>query len=331
MKRGKGETGKTQRYSTIVKNVKDSRLGPNKVTARASREVNGLRSVSKERQVQEPAPRIDPERLKKIYDEYGFPEPDTSFAQSKLPNDEKELRKILSMHRDLWNKETKQRMEQKLAAEKQEHMTNLKMNSRYDGQGGPGMPGAAPTPDMQMGMGTPQAPIASEEDEMQYSPVDISTPTEVFFVGDTGLVKIINPGQSIDNTPIWLVDVKNKALRPFTSKSAFNNYFEDPIAAKRAVVAFPSAALAEGGPLSGYRMLTGDYGIREDGTMKPLDYSPAMLSRRYGKPSDPARENKAVMALDGLMKQMRNPQQPTQPQGGQMGGQMPPPTMGQLG
>lgn len=327
MKRGKGEIGKTQRYTTLVKNVKDSRLGPNKVTARASREVNGLRSASKENQRLEPAPRIDPERLKKIYDEYGFPAPDTKFAQSNLPNDEKELRKILSMHRDLWNKEMKQRMEQKLAAEKHEHMTNLKMNSRYDGQGGPGAQPGAPAPDMQMGMGQP--PIESDDDEMQYSPVDISGPTEVFFVGDTGLIKIINPGQSIDNTPIWLVDVKNKALRPFSSKAAFNNYFEDPIAAKKAVVAFPSAALAEDGPLAGYRMLTSDYGIREDGTMKPLDYSPAMLSRRYGKPSDPSRENKAVMALDGMLKQMRSSRQQS-PMGQQPETQMGQP-MGPLG
>lgn len=284
MKRGKGEVGRTRRYYALVKNIQDTRLGPNRVTSKAQQDRREAKEMP-------PAPRMSPDMIAKLYDEYGFPKPDASFVQKNLPNNEKELRKILSMHRDIWNKETKQRMETMLSGAKS-----------YTGKGGLGDTEMTPEP-QQSSQGMP----IDEEMEDTYSPVDISAPTEAFFVGESGLIKLINPGQSIDNTPIWMVDVKNKILRPFKSKSAFNSYFEDPVAAKKAIVTFPTSALAPGGPLEGYRMLTMDYGIGEDGAMKKLDYSPAMISRRYGKPSDPSRENKAVLALDGFLKQLRAP------------------------
>jgi len=109
---------------------------------------------------------------------------------------------------------------------------------------------------------------------------------------------------------------------------AFDAYFGSSQDAYDAIVTLPTSATAEDGPLADFQMMKNDFGIKDDGKMRTLDHSPAMIARKYGKPTDAAAENKSVLALDGLFKGLTSggssavPQQgtpqPMPPQGGIM-------------
>lgn len=322
MKRGKGEPGKTKRYDKLAQNVKSA-------------------SAQKKQVSPEPIPRISMDKIQKIYDEYGFVRPDARAVQEKLPNDEQKMRKILDVHRKMHDEEIKTRAAQKIADMKyrldlhkqnqKNHLTAMKnaakaaKNGGMDGTGGPGMPMPQQMPKLEQPIPGPRMP---DENTMppglgsNQSPLDVSNAGKAFFVGEFGLVKLVNPGVVADKSPIWLVDVKNKVLRPFMSQKAFDTYFGASQEAYDAVTILPTDAISDGGVLEDYKMLNSDHGVRDDGTMKPLEHSPAMLSRRYGKPQNRDAENKAILALDGMLRGMssqsnRQPGAQPPPQGGQ--------------
>jgi hypothetical protein len=303
---------KPKQFSKLVKNVKET--------------------SSKQQQKElppNPIPRIDKERLAAIYDEYGFPNPNISTVQKSLPNDETKLRKILDVHQkahmDEMKIKTQMRVDNlKAAADRNKAMQKASTPvqkpqvPQYAGMGGPGGPMPAQPEPPRLPPTGPEIPGAPS----YATPIDISQGGTPFFVGNSALIKLVNPGVQSDNSPIWYVDVKNKVMRPFQSIRAFDTYFGGNPEAHQAVVTLPSHAVGQGAPLDGFKMMNMDYGIRDDGSMRALDYSPAAISKRYGQPSNPDTENKAVLALDGMLKQIgkQQPQQQSAPQNAPEGG-----------
>jgi hypothetical protein len=55
-------------------------------------------------------------------------------------------------------------------------------------------------------------------------------------------------------------------------------------------------------------------GVNDDGSMEPIEFSPAQLQKRYGKQSDPVAENKSLSMLDGVLGLMSSPQESQNPQ-----------------
>ena len=105
------------------------------------------------------------------------------------------------------------------------------------------------------------------------------------------------------------MDQKRKILRPFESEEALQNAFEDPEAAQKAIITLSPKELGQGGALEGFKMMGNAQGIKGDGSMEDIEFSPAQISKRYGQPSDPAGENKALSILDGLFSNlMKTPQ-----------------------
>lgn len=222
-------------------------------------------------------PRLNDQEIKDLFDEYGFPAPDPEWARNTLPNDPQKIRSILDMQRkttdDIAKKESLN-----------------KVNSI------PEVPNNVQTPPM------PAAPIGSPmgispEGGMPMPGMEPMTP---FFIGENALVRITNPNDPQTGT-LWLADKNKKVLRPLLSEQALENAFENPEVAKQSIVTLSSQALGPGGPLEGFTLLDKGKGIKEDGTMGKIDFSPHQLQKKYGKEEDPRAENKALSMIDGLM------------------------------
>jgi len=103
------------------------------------------------------------------------------------------------------------------------------------------------------------------------------------------------------------------------SEKAFENAFEDPEEAQKSVITISTKELGPGGVLDGFKPLQAQQGVNDDGSMEPIEFSPAQLQRRYGKQSDPAAENKSLSMLDGILGTMggngqdQAPEEPSQP------------------
>jgi len=138
------------------------------------------------------------------------------------------------------------------------------------------------------------------------------------FVGKSALVRLTNESDPSIST-IWMIDSTNKTIRPFVSEDKFDSLFKDPAVAHRAVTTLSANELAPGGLLGDFNVLSSEYGVKNDGSMKPVDFSPSQLQGRYGKPVDENAENNAVNSLDSLFGGMSGqtpPQgQQTTPQG----------------
>jgi len=231
-------------------------------------------------------PRLSDKDINDLFDEYGLPAPDPEWARNHLPNDPKKVRAILEMQRKMADGMLKK------------HSKNA-VNSLPEVpkmQGGTMMQGAP-----MMGTGGP-SPMG-----MQGGMVPDDSPVTPFFIGDHSIVRITNPNNPNAST-IWLVDSKKKVLRPFISEKAFRNAFENAEEAEKAVVTISSRDLGPGGALDGFKPLSGTQGVKDDGSMDKIDFTPAQLQRRYGKPSDPASENKALSMIDGIFGQLKNQQ-----------------------
>jgi len=229
-------------------------------------------------------PRLSDDELSSLFDEYGLPVPDLEWARNYLPNDPQKIRKILEMQRkmsdDLLKKEAKNRVDTVPEA----------MPQGMPQQPTQQAPQSQPMPAMG-GMG---GPLSMNDTESQGG----ATVTP-FFIGDFALVKITNP-QNPNSGTLWLVDKKKKVLRPILSEAAIENAFEDPEAAKRSITTLSSQALGPNGALKGFTPLTQEKGMREDGSMDKIDFSPAQIQNHYGKQEDPAAESKALSMLDGV-------------------------------
>lgn len=227
-------------------------------------------------------PRLSDQDINALFDEYGLPAPDPEWARSHLPNDPKKIRSILEMQRkmadDLLKKHTKNTINSMPEVPK---MGSAPM---------PSAPAMAP-----MGMGGPASPLGA-----QSGMFGGEAPITPFFVGDHALVRIISPNNPNSGT-LWLVEKKKKILRPILSEKALENAFEDPEEAMKSIVTLSSQALGPGGPLEGFTPLDGEKGMKEDGSMDDVEFSPAELQNRYGKPEDLQGENNAISMLDGVM------------------------------
>ena len=229
-------------------------------------------------------PRLSDQDINALFDEYGLPAPDPEWARSHLPNDPKKIRSILEMQRktadDMMKKEAKNAVNTIPEVPKNQSMTS------------------APSP--MMGMGGP-TPVG-----MQGGMTQDDSPVTPFFIGDHALVRITNPNNPNSSTT-WLVDAKKKVLRPFMSDQAFQNAFDDPQAAEKAVVTLSSKDLGPGGALEGFTPLQAEKGVNNDGSMEHIEFSPAELKNHYGKQEDLAGENKSLSMLDGIFGNINNP------------------------
>lgn len=239
--------------------------------------------------------RLSDEEIDALFDEYGLENPSPEWVRSHLPNDPKKIRAILEVQRkavdDLLKKQTKNMVnstpEVPKMSQQQTQSMPKPMVSQNMGQGGPGL--------MQDGSGMNPSPASP------------------FFMGDNSIVRITQPNNPNMST-LWLVDQKRKILRPFESEEALQNAFEDPEAAERSVVTLSTKDLGQGGVLEGFKMLNSSQGVKGDGSMEDIQFSPAQIAKRYGKPSDPAGENRALSILDGLFSNLSKGQKQTKEQ-----------------
>ena len=104
------------------------------------------------------------------------------------------------------------------------------------------------------------------------------------------------------------MDANKKVLRPFASDEAFNNTFENPEEAQKRIITISSKELAPGGALAGFKPLQMKHGINHDGSMEPIDFSPAQIQKRYGSQSNPDAENRALTMLDGVLGKIQQKQ-----------------------
>lgn len=235
----------------------------------------------------EALPRLSDNEIDALFDEYGLQNPDSEWVRNHFPNDPKKIRAILEVQRktadDLLKKQTKNMVnstpEVPKMSQQQMAPAPLPMSAMAPsmGQGGPDP--------MQGGMNP--------------------SPASPFFVGDHSIVKILNP-QNPNSSTLWLVDQKKKVLRPFESEQAFQNAFEDPEAAQNSIITLSSKDLGQGGALEGFKMMGSAQGVRGDGSMDNIEFSPSQLAKRYGQPSDPEGENKVLAMLDGFFGQLKN-------------------------
>ena len=235
-------------------------------------------------------PRLSDEDIAALFDEYGLPTPDPEWARNHLPNDPKKIRSILEMQRktadDMMKKHSKNTVNAIPETPKNSPIGGMTMQ----GKGGP---------IQQMNQSTPMG--------MQAGMVPDDSPTTPFFIGDHSIVRITNPTNPNAST-LWLVDSKKKVLRPFLSEQSFQNAFENPEEAEKAIVTISTRVLGKGGALDGFKPLRWTQGVNDDGSMDDIEYSPAQIQKRYGKPSDQVAENKALSMLDGVLGTMGKPQ-----------------------
>ena len=233
-------------------------------------------------------PRLSDEDIKALYDEYGLPSPDPEWARNHMPNDPKKIRSILEMQRkmadDMMKKHSKNAVNAIPEMSKMVGTPATGTSISMTGKGGP-------TPvDMQGGITSSDSP---------------ATP---FFIGDHSIVRIANPNNPNVSTT-WLVDAKKKILRPFENEQAFQNAFEDPAEAEKAVINISPKDLGPGGALDGFKPLQGTQGVKEDGSMDDIEFSHGQIQNRYGQQSDPAAENRSLSMLDGILGKLNTSQQ----------------------
>ena len=246
----------------------------------------------------ETLPRLSDDEIAKLFDEYGFPAPDPEWARNTLPNDPQKIRSILDVQR----KNADEMIKQKTTPppEQMPPSKGTPVMPSGAGKGTPVMPSGAgasgmtpKTPAPMTGMGGPTGgpmEVLMDEEGVKKKP---------FFVGDHSIVRIVNPSNP-QNSTTWLVDAKKKALRPFMSDRAFQNAFEDPMEAEKAVITISSKELGPGGVLEDFELLKGKDGVRDDGSMDKIEFSPAQIKNNYGKPIDPVEDMKAMQTLDSL-------------------------------
>jgi predicted Fe-S protein YdhL (DUF1289 family) len=248
--------------------------------------------LNKQNEAKSALPRLSDNEIAALFDEYGLPAPDPEWSRNHLPNDPQKIRSILEMQRktadDMLKKHAKNTVNSVPEIPKNQPMPM--QPSSMGGQGGP----------------TPQSPMGMQGDMTQGE-----GPKTPFFIGDHSIVRIINPQNPNDST-IWLVDAKRKVLRPFASQKAFENAFDNPKEANDSATVISVKELGPGGALDGFTPLQGNKGIKDDGTMDKIDFSPSELKNRYGKPEDPTGENKSLSILDGVFNKLSSGNQ--QPQ-----------------
>lgn len=140
--------------------------------------------------------------------------------------------------------------------------------------------------------------------QMGSAPVYDGSP---YFMGDQALIKFSGEGEGFGIETYWLVDKKNRTIRPFESKGALDEVFgQDLNEALKNIMVIVPPSIDEGGKitegvLSGFTILGPEYAIKDDGTSKELSFSPHELGGRYGKPINEELEGLATEAVDGFL------------------------------
>lgn len=104
--------------------------------------------------------------------------------------------------------------------------------------------------------------------------------TKKYPLGEYSLVKF-------DDSPtVFLVDFKNKEMRPFLSEEAFNTSYPHPEEAWKSVQVLPSQEHTNPlGALGDFNLLSNEYGITNNGTfLKDPDYRLNNVKRKYNQP-----------------------------------------------
>jgi hypothetical protein len=145
------------------------------------------------------------------------------------------------------------------------------------------------------------APTQQQTQNTQTSPTTGGSP---YFMGQYAIIKIA--GNGYDNNTIWLVDTETKTLRPFSSSSALQNFFSAPVDLNN-IKTVSSSELNPGGLLgdsddeNGFEVLSSEYAIKSDGTAKPVNFSGAQLSSRYGQSVNTALEAEKWTELNSIL------------------------------
>lgn len=246
--------------------------------------------INQQNESKKTLPRLSDQDLAALFDEYGLAAPDPEWSRTHLPNDPKKIRSILEMQRKMADDMLKKHAKNSINSIPEVPKANMMGMGGYYGKGGP-------TPGM-----PPVNPVGAQGDMLP--PESPATP---FFIGDHSIVRIVNPTNPQAST-IWLVDAKRKVLQPFISEEAFENAFEDPEAAKQAIVTISTKELGPGGALDGFKPLPGNQGVGSDGSIESIEFSPAELQNRYGQQQDPNAESRALSMLDGIFGKLNSPQ-----------------------
>ena len=140
--------------------------------------------------------------------------------------------------------------------------------------------------------------------QINHNPVENGRP---YFIGQHALIKFSNGTDGYDSSVYWLVDKENHTIRPFESHDALAKAFGEGLndAISKVVTVTPPQVDSNGaikdGILADFDILDPEYSIREDGTAKPLDFSPHQLRSRYGKPIDEQKEISAEREIEKIL------------------------------
>lgn len=123
--------------------------------------------------------------------------------------------------------------------------------------------------------------VSSQSNQPDPSTTVVSTiggTKKLYPLGDYSLVKFT------DSPTVFLVDFKNKQLRPFLSQEAFNTSYQNPEDANKAIITLdPSEHTRTGGALSDFQLLPYEYGISNFGQMKQMDINTNNIKNYYGQ------------------------------------------------
>ena len=142
------------------------------------------------------------------------------------------------------------------------------------------------------------------------------------FAGKTALIRFVNAGDS-NSSSIWLAERDPKVIRPFVTEEFFDSMFANPQQAQKAVVTMSSDELGPEGLFKDFKVLDEEHAVQPDGSMKPLQFSPSQIQKRYGQEINPEAENQAVTSLDGMLGQLTGDVQPQSPEGISVDPEMP--------
>lgn len=128
-----------------------------------------------------------------------------------------------------------------------------------------------------------------------------------YFKGDYALVKVMGV-DGYDSNTVWLVDVKDKTMRPFESSQALAKFYGmNPQEMGQYINNVDSSIFSQGNALSGFTPLGFEYAIRSDGKAKAYSGDASTLSLRYGNPNyDENLEMAMTSGLDGFMDILKN-------------------------
>lgn len=115
----------------------------------------------------------------------------------------------------------------------------------------------------------------------------------------------------MNTSTVWLVEPKTKTLRPIMSEQAFNNYFETSLsdAANQGLIkTIPMSYFNQNSPLFGFKLLTDEYGIKNDGSAKPVEVGIDLnkVSNRYGYQNDDELNRNTLKILNGFLSTIKS-------------------------